>query len=644
MTLPVVLIQKNNQACILKGMDLDSGQAKVIFPEHDDTVSDISIKELTENYTGYAIFVKSQSQFEPRADEYHIKKPESWFWTTLWRFRSNYYRVAIATVMINILAIASPLFVMNVYDRVVPNNAFATLWVLAMGVTIAFVFDFILKNIRGYLIDISGKKADTILSAMLFQQVMGIRMEQKPASTGAFSNNLHGFESVRDFFTSATLASIIDFPFIFLFVWVISFIGGSIAFVSLLTVPIVIIVALFLEVPIRKAIKESFIGSTQKQAILIETLNTLENIKILGAQSEQQRRWEKFVSVTAKAAMKSRFFSQLTVNFSAFALQMVTVVTIVMGVYLISNGELSMGGLIACVILSGRTLAPLTQVASLVTRFQQSRLGLEAMNKIMTMEQERDEGAHYLKRDLSEGSIELNEVVFHYPNQQTSALNQLSMKVNSGEKIAILGRAGSGKSSLLKIIIGLYAPQTGRVLLDDADIKQLDPADVRKSIAYVPQNGNLFYGTLRDNIAKSAPWVNDAAILKAAQIAGVDQFAKLHPAGFDMLIGENGEGLSGGQRQSVIVARSLLLQPKIVLLDEPTNSMDTSLEEHFRKHLCQYVQDKTLLIVTHKLSMAAIADRIIVVDAGKIIADDSKEKIMAILQSGSSQDDSSSTN
>lgn len=633
LVLPAVLVLNGNHACVLTKF-VDEDTVEVVLPESGVGTKQMSIKELENEYGGYAIFARPVYRFEDRADEFRIAKPRSWFWDTIWRYRKNYYNVAIAALMINIFAIASPLFVMNVYDRVVPNSAFETLWVLAIGVSIVFIFDFLLKILRGYLIDISGKKADISISSMLFQHVMGLCMEAKPVSTGAFVNNLQGFEAVREFFTSATLASVVDLPFVIFLIWIVYLIGGAVAVIPLVMVPIIIFVALFLEVPIREAAERSFIGATQKQAVLFESVNALETIKTVSAEGDRQRKWEYYVAYTAKAAMRSRLFSSIATNFTAYALQMVTVLVVIYGVYLFDEGEISMGGLIASVILSGRALAPLAQVATLITRFQQSKMGLEALNRIMQMPQERPEKKVFLHRAHQGGSIELDGVEFKYPKQEMFALENVSFKINAGEKVALLGKIGSGKTTILKLAMGLYKAQKGAMRIDNTDIVQIDPADVRKNVGYVGQSNVLFYGTLRENITKSAPWVDEKAIFRAADISGVSGFANHHPAGYDMMIGEGGEGLSGGQCQAIAVARAIIADPSILLLDEPTSMMDNNSELELVTKIKNYLSEKTLLLVTHKVSMLALVDRIIILDQGKVIADGAKADVLGMLNKG----------
>lgn len=633
LVLPAVLLLKDNKACVLTRL-YDDGSGEFIFPKKsgESTLVRLQVSEVEQNYLGMAIYAKPSYHFEKRADEYQVEHLQSWFWDTIWRYRHLYYQVALASIFINIFVMAAPLFVMNVYDRVVPNQTMQTLWVLAIGIAIIYIFDFLLKVIRGYLIDISGKKADIILSSVLFNKLMELQLAARPTSAGAFASNFHGFEAVRDFFTSATLVSFIDLPFILLFVLVIALIGGWLAVIPLLAIPIVVSVSLLFEVNIRQAVEQAFIGGAQKHAILVESINRLETIKTSQSEGEHLRKWDYYTSVVAKWGMTSRFYSSLAINFAGFVLQMVYVVIIVAGVYAINANHLTLGGLIAIAILSSRSLAPLTQVASLITRYHQAKIGLHALNRIMQLPVERDRAREYFYCPHLQGDIQFDNVSFTYPNQLKPTLMNISFKIKAKEKVAILGRVGSGKSTLLKLILDLYPSSLGNILIDGMNINQLDPADIRRNIGYVSQEVGLFYGTLRDNICKSAPWATQAELLNVAKITGISHYTDQNPAGFDLMIGENGAGLSSGQQQSVGIARALLPNPPILIFDDPTSEMDDTSEKELSDQLKGYTKDKTLILVTHKLAMLNIVDRILVISNGRLVADGPKTDILKMLE------------
>ncbi|MBF0135301.1 MAG: type I secretion system permease/ATPase [Magnetococcales bacterium] len=634
LTMPVVLLLKERQACILTKRDDVTKMAHVIQPDSGTGTAEISLAELKQHYVGHAIFVRPAFQFDSRAEEHTDPPPKTWFWGTLRRYWPIYGEVIIASLLINLFTLASPLFVMNVYDRVVPNNAMETLWVLAIGVTSVYLFDFILRSLRGYFLDMAGKKADMLMASMLFEHVIGLRMVAQPGSTGALAKHLHEFESLRDFFTSATLTAFMDLPFLVLFLWMVAFLGKSAAWFPLMTVPVVLLVGILLQFPLGREVKKSFKESSQKHAVLVETLNGLEAIQTLGATGVMQRKWEQCVAMTADSGLKSRFISSLAVNFAALATNLATVAVVVHGSYLIAAGELTTGALVACSILTGRALAPLSQIAGILVRLQQSLVSLKMLNRIMTLPVERPPGVRFLHRPQLSGGITFQEVLFQYPGLSAPVLRQVSFHIRAGERVGFIGRIGSGKSTIFKLILGLLQPQEGAILADGADIRQIDPADLRRSIGCVPQEPLLFFGTARDNITLGHPFADDLDVLRAATLAGADVFIGRHPQGFDLPIGEGGRGLSGGQRQSLAIARALVADPPLLLLDEPTSAMDSGAEERFKHNLSAILPGKTLLLVTHKASLLTLVERLILVEDGRILADGPRDVVLRQLAEG----------
>jgi ATP-binding cassette subfamily C protein LapB len=632
LVLPAVLLLENSTACIV--LEFKRKTARVVFPESGEGESEISLKELAEQYTGYAIFIKAVHQFDQRTEHSAIPRTKHWFWGTILRFWPVYGEVFIASILVNSFALASPLFIMNVYDRVVPNNAIETLWVLAIGVATVYTFDLVLKTMRGYFIDMAGKKADVILSATIFEKVMNIKMSARSNSVGSFANSMQEFESFRDFFTSATLITLIDLPFAFLFVFVIWTLAGQLAYVPLFAIPLAILVSFLIQIPLGKTIENLFRHSGQKSATLIETLTGLETVKSIGAETPIQRKWEQTIGFITKYGQRARLLSSTAVNFTGYIQQMSSVCVVIFGVYLIAEGNITMGALIACTILTGRALAPMGQVAGILTRYHQSKAALSSLNSLMNLPVERPTGREFLHRPNFKGGIEFKNVTFRYPEQPMDALTQVSFTIKPGEKVAFIGRIGSGKSSIEKLVLGLYEPSDGSILLDGTDIRQIDPVDLRRNVGYAPQDVVLFFGSIRDNITLGAPFADDEAVLRAAEIAGVTEFVNRHPSGFDMPVGERGEGLSGGQRQSVTIARALLLEPPVLILDEPTNAMDNSTEESFKAKLASELKDKTLMLVTHKASLLSLVDRIIVMDQGHLVADGPRDQILTALKKG----------
>lgn len=633
LTLPAVLLLNGNQACVLLQRE-ESGLLRIIQPESGDGEVTIEQGALEERYTGYAIFVRPTYKFDERVNTVPLPRGVHWFWGTLRQSWPIYAEVLIASFLINMFALVMPLFVMNVYDRVVPNQTFETLWVLSIGAGIVFLFDLLMRSLRGYFIDIAGKKVDILLSATIFEKILGIRMEARPPSVGAFANNLQEFESFREFLTSATIATLIDLPFVVLFLLIVWWIGGLIVIVPLIAIPLILIASLALQGPLSRVIGETFRASTQRQATLIETLAGLETIKTLNAEGPAQRRWEQVIGRIGTLSLTARLLSAASVNASVFIQQLAYVGVVIVGVYLISDKSLSLGALIGCTILTGRMLAPLSQVAALSTRFHHARTALMSLNRIMNLPVEHPPGKQFVHRPGFEGAIEFRDISFAYPGQQVEALSKVSFKIAAGEKVGIIGRIGSGKSTIEKLILGLYLPTSGSIWINGVDQQQIDPADLRRNIGYVAQDPVLMFGSVKENIVLGAPYVDDQAMLRAAEIAGVTDFVNRHPQGFDMPVGERGDGLSGGQRQSVAIARSLLLEPAILLLDEPTNSLDNRSEDNFKTRLKPHLAGRSLILVTHRASMLTLVDRLIIVEGGRIVADGPKEQVLDALSGG----------
>ena len=632
--LPAVLLLKGEEACVLLGWDEGGQRAQLLFPETGQGSVSLSRDELAERYAGIAIFARPHFRFDQRTPAVGQVRLRHWFWGALAEQWPVYRDVLGAAFLINMLALAMPLFTMNVYDRVVPNRALETLWVLALGILIVIGVDFLLRSLRGYFIDLASARIDMKLSALIMERVLGMRMEARPAAVGSFSANLRSFESVRDFITSASVTAFIDLPFALLFVIVIGLIAWPLIFPVLAAMLAVAVYAYVLQYKMHELSETIYRAGALRNATLIESLSALETIKTQAAENVMQSKWEKSVAFVARVNNRMRFLSAAATNGAAEIQQLVNVTVVIIGVYLIGEGMLSMGGLIACTMLSSRAVAPLGQMVGLLLQFQNARISLTSLEQIMGHPVERPADANFVHRPDLRGSIEFRDVHFSYPNTQVAALRGVTARIEQGEKVVIIGRVGSGKTTLQKLLLGLYQAEQGTVSVDGVDVRQLDPADLRRNIGYVPQDVTLFYGTLRDNIAIGAPYADDAAILAAAEAGGLSEFVNRHPDGFDMLIGERGESLSGGQRQGVAIARAFLMDPPILLLDEPTSAMDFSSEQQFKDRLRKIAAHKTVLIVTHRNSLLELATRIIVVDDGKVVADGPRDQVIQALQSG----------
>ncbi len=634
--LPCVLVLANKQACILKSVKISKKTKKIKFitqfPETPDEEKEMSKEELQAIYSGYVFFVRPVARTDDRAGPAVIDNSRSWFWSVLKDNKKIYMQVVLAAVMINIFALSSSIFIMNVYDRVIPNNAFDTLKVLAFGVIVVFLIDFFLKELRAQFLDYAGRKADVKISASLFEQILGMKISARPASAGVLASNMKEFETLRDFFTSATMASLIDLPFMFFFVIIIAIIGGPIAFVPAIAIPIVVIYGLYLQAKMQKIVKESMHESALKNALLFETITGLEALKTQAAEGHTQRKWEELTDKASRLAVKSKKIAALSVNFATLIQQLASVAIVIVGVFLISEGDLKMGALIACVIMNGRAMAPLSQVAGLLTRLQQSREALTQLNDLMKKPVERPANKHFVSIPDVKGKIEFKDVIFTYPGQTSPALNNVRFTVDAGEKVGIIGAVGSGKTTLERLLLNLYEPDSGSVLLDGTDVRQIDPGDLRRNIGNVQQLATLFYGTVRENITMGHETASDAAVIRAAELSGVMEFLRDSELGLDTPVGERGEALSGGQRQAVAIARALLYDPPVFILDEPTASLDPASENRLIKRLKVIGKDKTTILITHKGSMLSLVDKLILVDKGRIVAYGPRDEVIAKLQ------------
>lgn len=632
--LPAVLMLKGEEACVLLGWDESGDNARLLFPETGQGTVLVGRDELAARYAGIAIFARPHFRFDKRTPQVGEVKLRHWFWGALADQWPVYRDVLAAALLINVLALCLPLFSMNVYDRVVPNRALETLWVLALGIVLVVGVDFVLRTLRGYFIDLASARIDMQLSAKIMERVLGVRMEARPAAVGSFASNLRSFESVRDFITSATVTTFIDLPFALLFLLVIGIIAWPLILPVLAAMILVLVYAYVLQHKMHELSETTYRAGALRNATLIESLTALETIKTQGAESIMQAKWEKSVAFVSRVNNQMRFLSAAATNGAMEIQQLVNVAVIIVGVYLIGEGMLSMGGLIAGTMLSSRAVAPLGQMVGLLMQYHNAKVSLTSLEQVMSNPVERPADASFVHRPELRGDIEFRDVEFSYPNAQVAALRGINFSIKAGEKVVVIGRVGSGKTTLQKMLMGLYLATGGAVSIDGVDVRQLDPADLRRNIGYVAQDVTLFYGTLRDNITIGAPYADDATVLAAAEAGGLSEFVNRHPDGFDMMIGERGDSLSGGQRQGVAIARAFLMDPPILMLDEPTSAMDFSSEQQFKQRLQSIAAHKTVIIVTHRNSLLDLATRVIVIDEGKVVADGPRDQVIQALQSG----------
>lgn len=633
--LPAILLLKDNDCCVLLGWNDDRSKARVLFSEAGQGMSEIELESLEELHTGYVIFARPRFRFDSRAPEIRKVVNRHWFFGALMENAMLYRDVLVAAFLINLIAITIPFYTLNIYDRVVPNAAFETLWALSLGVIVIVAADYGLRMVRSYVLDLAGKRVDVELSALIMERVLGMQMVNRPASAGSFAANLRAFESVRDFITSTTVTAFIDLPFALIFLVLILWLGWAMAIPLVVGIVFLIVYALMLQPKMQALTETTYRATATRNSTLIESLVGLETIKAQCAEGVMQRKWEQSVAYLARIGADLRQLSASVVTSSASVQQLVTVGMVIIGVYLIADKQMSQGALIACVMLSSRALAPFSQIAGLLTQYQNAAMALSSLDKVVGQTVERPEEASFVRRERVKGEIEFSNVSFAYPGEHApEVLREISFRIQPGEHVAIIGKVGSGKSTINRLILGLYQPTSGSIKVDGVDIRQLDPAELRKSIGYVPQDVTLFYGSLRENITVGMPHVEDHGILHAAELAGLQELVGNHPKGFDLPIGERGESLSGGQRQSVAIARALVHEPTMLLLDEPSSSMDHSTEDNLKRRLQAYSQGKTMMLVTHRNSLLDLVDRLIVIDRGTIVADGPKKQVVEALAAG----------
>ncbi len=559
-----------------------------------------------------------------------------WFAYAIRRHRRVFFEAVFATCVVSIIGLVAALYSMQVYDRVVPTKGYSTLWVLTIGALIAIVLELVLKQVRALMVDRACKLIDQELSAVFFGKALDIRLDARPRTVGTFASQIRHFESVRNFMTSSTLFILADVPFALLFVAVIGMLAGPVALVPLLMVPVAIGAGLAFRKPIEKHTAEHMAESNRKNGLLIEAVDGIESVKAAAGEWKMLDRWRSLTATIAQSELRMRSLSSLSSNLAQTIQQLSYVLLIAAGAYTITTGSLTMGALIACSIVSGRALAPMAQIPGLIVQWQHAKVALKSLDGIMAMPGDRDPNTRLIVPENAAGQIRFDQVGFAYGRDRV-ALEVPELAVKGGERIAILGAVGSGKSTLIKLMSGLYKPGKGTVFLDGVDMTHLAPEFVREHIGYLPQDVRLFHGSLRENLTLGLPTPSDAQILKACQATGLDKVIQGHPKGLELEITEGGRGLSGGQRQLVGLTRLLLMQPRLMLLDEPTASMDGALETMVMKHLFSGLPaETTVIVVTHKPALLPHVERLVVLDRGRIVIDGPRDQVLLRLQKASS--------
>lgn len=621
---PAILLLENDKAVVFHGHS-SNGLLLIFDPTIGEGIGEVEEDAIGKCYTGYA-FLFRRNHIEETSNRNKTASGH-WFWSAMLANRWSYVQVALAAAVANLLGLSTSVFIMVVYDRVLPNEATESLIALTAGVGLALVFDFILKLLRAGFIDRAGQKADMFMGRRVFDQVLNIKMKSRTGSTGAMASTIREFETLREFFTSATLVALVDLPFIAVFILVIHLVGGPLALIPALAVPIVLFAGLAVQPMLSRLAEKSFADGQSKQSVLVETVSGLETIKTTAAARQMRARWEDAIERQSTHGIRSRTVTQFALNLTGFTQQAAQVLIVFYGVFLITEGQASMGALIASVMLTGRALAPLGQLAQTLTRVNQARSAYRNLNALMQAENERPEGRNWISRPHVDGRISFKDVHFAYPDQVEDALSGVSFDIEQGEKVAILGAIGSGKSTIARLMLGLFEPKAGSVMLDGVDIRQIDPGDLRRNIGSVLQDVWLFSGSIRDNIASGAIRPRDQDLIRAGQVAGVEDFVAHCPNGYDQQLAERGEGISGGQRQAIALARALIGQPPVMLFDEPTSAMDVKTEAEVIKRLKQETKNSTMVIVTHRTSLLDLVDRVIVIERGRVGADGPKSML-----------------
>lgn len=632
---PAILSMKTNGALVL--LDCAGDQVLAHRPADMKPVW-IDIADLVDDYSGVAVVVEANPARD-REEERPWDKAETehWFWSEVRKVRGQFGFVALAAMLINLLAFALPLFSMNVYDRVIPNRAAATLWVLAIGVFLAFSLEFALRLARARLVDEVGRTLDARLSQKLFEKVMNLPLSAREGSTGAFAKRINDYEQVRDFFASTTVVLVVDTVFIGIFLILITVLGGWLVMVPIVGMVLMIIAGIVLQRGMAQVSRDAQADSSLQQTVLVESIAGAETLKAARAEGRMLGRWQRYAQTSAGTQEKLRRLTAVSVNLATLCQQGISISLVIGGFYLFNAGAMSMGAIIAIVMLAGRALAPVGQFAYLLTRSRQALVTMESIQTLFVAPDERTLASRSVVPVIRRGDIAFEGVSFGYPNSSRESLIDVSLSIAPGERIGIIGRIASGKSTFGRVLCGLHPPSGGTYLIDGLDSRQHHPHEVRGAFRYVGQDADLFSGTVRDNLILGGE-VDDEALIDAVRRSGADLFLARDASGFDLSIGERGGRLSGGQRSFLVLARALVEPCRLLFLDEPTGAMDTQSERWFIDHLRTAIDPaQTLVISTHRSSMLELVDRLIVLDQGRIIADGSRDTVIATLSRNAEQ-------
>ncbi len=633
--LPSILLLKDDRSCILLDFDKEMKYAQILIPGDVNNEGWISIDQLEQEYLGSLFMLKRVSSFDVEEKLEQMREetaPKHWFWSTIARTKSIYIDILIGSFLINLFILALPLYLRIIYDRVIPNTAFDTMWVLTFAIITVFILEAVLKFLRNYFTEIAAKKSDVIMSSLIFERVLDMKLSDKSSSLGKFTSKLQQYGNIRNFLASSVVTTIIDIPFAIIFLVVIYWIAGDLVYIPIVTILLIILYALIMKGAIRKSIVDSNRAASLKEMILYESINAIETMKAFNYSSVMQWKMEDAIGDIAKKSLKSRMLNGSINTVTTFMIRIQTVAIIVGSVYMISTGELSSGGLLVAYILASRAVSPVGKLVSLILQYNKAVTGFKEVDKLMQIPVEHPKDKSFISPKQIDGKIEFIGVDFAYPEANQNVLRDISVKIEPGERVAIMGKMGSGKSSLLNLLMGFYEPNQGKILIDDVEINQYSLSEYRNKIAYVPQDVILIQGSIKENIAIKSPGIDSSAILEAAKTSGAINYINKNPEGFNMKIIERGQNISGGQRQSIGIARAFLNDSAIALLDEMTSDMDDESERIAIDGIRKKIAGKTTLIITHKNSLLTLVDRIIWMKDGKILYDGKKEEVLKKLR------------
>ncbi len=632
---PLLLVLKNGDIAIVSGRN---GKKLTVLLMSRGSAQELGLRDLSRLMTGEAVMLAPRPDSLDSEASMPTKTARTWLLDGFAGARGALLTAAFATILINIAALAIPMFTMNIYDRVIPNAAMNTLWALTIGAALLIGFDFMMRSLRAEIIDITGRRVDVRLSNSLFAQLLGAKPSHQPQSAGARVATLKDFESLREFFQSVTITTLGDIPFAIVFIAAVYILAGPLALTLLIAAPLTLATCMLIQLRLRSLLAAEHREQLLRHSVATETIVGIETIKALAAESWAAEKWERATADGIRQAVKIRRATNLASHIVIAAQLLVTVVMVVHGVYLATEGVITAGALIASVMLAGRAMSPVGQAALLLTRIGQTRIAFESLRGVIEAEQERG-NRRFVRKPSIAGTIAFEGVTFRYAEDTPPALNAVSCAIREGERIGILGSIGSGKSTALRAIVNLVTPQQGRIFVDGVAATHLDPTVLRRSIALVGQEAMLFRGTLRQNITIHQPFADDEAVLDALRRAGADAFVSRLPKGLDTMIGERGQGLSGGQRQAIALARCFVGKPRVLLLDEPTGAMDGKTESALLATLADYAAETgaTLIIVTHRPAVLEIVDRLMVFDAGRLTLDGPKASVLQALKAQSAR-------